>query len=354
MSTPAQKPASSLRAGRDYPRSYADLLSWFPNDAACLDYLEWLRWPKGFVCPRCETPGRWRMGDGRFWCASCRCRVSVTTGTIFHGTRTPLTVWFAAAWYMTSAKNGVSAKTLHRLLGFGSYQTAWTMLHRLRAAMVRPARDPLAGDVEVNEMFIGGIKPGKRGRGAEGKSLVAVAVELLSPTGFGRCRLRVIPNAQAPTLRAFLLECVRPGSVIVTDGLSSYPAAIGDTYFHRPHVVAATSDPAHVSLPGVHRVASLLKRWLLGTHQGAVEADHLQAYLDEFAFRFNRRRSEFRGLLFRRLLEQAVHGEPMTYRSLVMHPSPKLVAPQPPGKHRTHPSTLSSTAPTRPWRDHNQ
>lgn len=354
MSTPAQKPASSLRAGRDYPRSYADLLSWFPNDAACLDYLEWLRWPKGFVCPRCETPGRWRMGDGRFWCESCRCRVSVTTGTIFHGTRTPLTVWFAAAWYMTSAKNGVSAKTLHRLLGFGSYQTAWTMLHRLRAAMVRPARDPLAGDVEVNEMFIGGIKPGKRGRGAEGKSLVAVAVELLSPTGFGRCRLRVIPNAQAPTLRAFLLECVRPGSVIVTDGLSSYPAAIGDTYVHRPHVVAATSDPAHVSLPGVHRVASLLKRWLLGTHQGAVAADHLQAYLDEFAFRFNRRRSEFRGLLFRRLLEQAVHGEPMTYRSLVMHPSPKLVAPQPPGKHRTHPSTLSSTAPTRPWRDHNQ
>jgi transposase-like protein len=203
-------------------------------------------------------------------------------------------------------------------------------------------------------MFIGGIKPGKRGRGAEGKSLVAVAGELLSPTGFGRCRLRFIPNAQAPPLRAFLLECVRPGSFIVTDGLSSYPAAIGDTYCHRPHVVAATSNPAHVSLPGVHRVASLLKRWLLGTHQGAVEADQLQAYLDEFPFRFNRRCSEFRGLLFRRLLEQAVQGEPMTYRSLVMHPSPKLVAPQPPGKHRTHPSTLSSTDPTRPWRDHNQ
>ncbi len=353
MSNPAQKPASSLQAGRDYPRRYADLLLWFPNDAACLDYLEWLRWPNGFVCPRCETPGRWRMGDGRFWCDSCRCRVSVTSGTICHGTRTPLTVWFAAAWYMTSAKNGVSAKTLHRLLGFGSYQTAWAMLHRWRAAMVRPAREPLTGKVEVNEMFIGGIKPGKRGRGAEGKSLVAVAIELLSPSGFGRCRLRVIPNTQAPTLRTFLLECVRPGSVIVSDGLSSYPAAIGDTYWHRPHVVAATNDPAHVSLPGVHRVASLLKRWLLGTHQGAVEADHLQAYLDEFAFRFNRRRSEFRGLLFRRLLEQAVQGEPITYRSLVMKPSPKLVAPQPPGKHRTHPPTLSSTAPTRPWREHN-
>jgi transposase-like protein len=231
---------------------------------------------------------------------------------------------------MTSAKNGVSAKTLHRLLGFGSYQTAWSRLHRFRAAMVRPARDPLAGEVEVNEIFIGGIKPGKRGRGAEGKALVAVAVELLRPKGFGRCRLSVIPNTQSPTLRSFLLDCIQSGSVIVTDGLSSYPAAIGDDYLHKPHVIAGASQPAHVSLPGVHRVASLLKRWLLGTHQGAVEADHLQAYLNEFAFRFNRRRSEFRGLLFRRLLEQAVHVQPVTYRSLVMNPSPKLTKPHPP------------------------
>ena len=253
-------------------------------------------------------------------------------GTIFHRTRTPLMVWFAAAWYMTSAKNGVSAKTLHRLLGFGSYQTAWTMLHRFRTAMVRPGRDLLTGDVEVDETFIGGIRPGKRGRGAEGKTLVAVAVELLNPTGFGRCRLRVIPNAQAPTLRSFLLDCVKPGSVVATDGLSSYPIAMGDDYMHKPHSVASSSDPAHVSLPGVHRVASLLKRWLLGTHQGAVEADHLQAYLDEFAFRFNRRRSEFRGLLFRRLLEQAVQVEPVSYRSLVVNPSPKLTKPQPPSR----------------------
>ena len=273
-------------------------------------------------------------------------------GTIFHRTRTPLMVWFAAAWYMTSAKNGVSAKTLHRLLGFGSYQTAWTMLHRFRTAMVRPGRDLLTGDVEVDETFIGGIRPGKRGRGAEGKTLVAV--ELLNPTGFGRCRLRVIPNAQAPTLRSFLLDCVKPGSVVATDGLSSYPIAMGDDYMHKPHSVASSSDPAHVSLPGVHRVASLLKRWLLGTHQGAVEADHLQAYLDEFAFRFNRRRSEFRGLLFRRLLEQAVQVEPVSYRSLVVNPSPKLTKPQPPITHRTYPSLSTGTPPVRPWRDHNR
>jgi len=352
MPTHIQTPASSLQAGRDYPPSYADLLAWFPDDAACLDYLEWLRWPNGFVCPQCETTSHWRMGDGRFWCEPCQRRVSVTARTIFHRTRTPLTVWFAAAWYMTSAKNGVSAKTLHRLLGFGSYQTAWTMLHRFRSAMVRPGRDSLTGEVEVNEIFIGGIKPGKRGRGAEGKTLVAVAVELLSPKGFGRCRLCVIPDTRSSTLRSFLLDYVKTGAVIVTDGLSSYPDAIGDDYLHKPHVVARSGDPAHVSLPGVHRVASLLKRWLLGTHQGAVESDHLQAYLNEFAFRFNRRKAEFRGLLFRRLLEQAVQVAPVSYKALVMNPSPKPTKPRPPINHRTRPSSFAGKLPEYPWRNH--
>lgn len=298
--------------------------------------------------------GQWRMGDGRFWCEPCQCRVSVTAGTLFHRTRTPLMIWFAAAWHMTSAKNGVSAKTLHRLLGFGSYQTAWAMLHRFRSAMVRPGRERLTGEVEVNEIFIGGIKPGKRGRGAEGKTLVAVAVELLRPKGFGRCRLRVIPNTRAPTLRSFLHDYVSPGAVVVTDGLSSYPEAIGNDYLHTPHVVARSSDPAHVSLPGVHRVASLLKRWLLGTHQGAVEADHLQAYLDEFAFRFNRRKSEFRGLLFRRLLEHAVQVKPVPYRDLVMNPAAKLTKPSPPINHQAHALSFARGGPPYPWRDHNR
>ena len=351
---PTQPPASGLQAGRDYPPSYAELRTWFPDDVACLDYLEWLRWPDGFVCPRCETARSWRMGDGRFWCERCRRRVSVTMGTLFHRTRTPLTVWFAAAWYMTSAKNGVSAKTLHRLLGFGSYQTAWTMLHRFRTVMVRPGRDRLAGEVEVDETLVGGTKPGKPGRGAAGKVLVAVAVELLSPKGFGRCRLRVIPNAQAPTLRSFLLDCVKPGSVVVTDGWLSYPPAVGNDYVHKPLPVAGSGLKAHVPLPAVHRVASLVKRWLLGTHQGAVEADHLQGYLDEFAFRFNRRRSEFRGLLFRRLLEQAAQVGPVTYRSLVVKASPKRMKPRPPATHRVGPASLAITPPARPWRDRNR
>ena len=352
----AQQSAAMLLPGRDYPRSYAELRAWFPDDEACLDYLEWLRWPGGFVCPRCGSHGGSRLQDGRFWCEPCRRRVSVTAGTILHRTRTPMTVWFAVAWYMTASKNGVAALTLHRLLGFGSYQTAWTMLHRFRTAMVRPGRDRLAGVVEVDETYVGGAKSGKKGRGAAGKVLVAVAVERLEPMGFGRCRLRGIRDAGAASLGPFLRDCVEPGSVVITDGWVSYPAAIGADYEHRPIVVARSGTEANVPLPGVHRVASLAKRWLLGTHQGAVEGDHLQAYLDEFAFRFNRRKSEFRGLLFRRLLEQCVQVGPVSYRSLVVNPAPKSKPPLPPGGSRARAKSLTAavTPIARPWRAHNR
>jgi hypothetical protein len=158
-----QLPASALQGGHDYPRDYAELCAWFPDDDACLDYLDWLRWPDGFVGPRCGTAKNWRMSDGRFWCERCRRRVSVTMGTIFHRTRTPVTVWFAVAWSMTAAKNGVSAKTLHRWLSFGSYPTAWTMLHRFRTAMVRPDRDRLSGRVGPDPTVVspGAIWPGQ-------------------------------------------------------------------------------------------------------------------------------------------------------------------------------------------------
>jgi len=351
-----QPPASALRPGRDFPRNYAELVAWFSDEDACLDYLSWLRWPGGLVCPRCGACCGNRLQDGRFWCRPCRRHVSVTSGTIFHRTRAPLTVWFAVAWYMTSSKSGVAALTMHRVLGFGSYQTAWAMLHRYRTAMVRPGRDRLSGVVEVDETYFGGVKPGKRGRGAAGKVLVAVAVELHEPKGFGRCRLRVIPDATANSLGLFLRGAVEPGSTVVTDAWKSYPPALGSDYHHRPVNVARSGTKANVLLPGVHRVASLAKRWLLGTHQGAVEGDHLQAYLDEFAFRFNRRRSEFRGLLFRRLLEQAVQTGPVTYESLVVNPAPKSGPPRPPGGSRSRAMPITATPATGryPWRSHNR
>ena len=227
-------------ASKDYPRNYAEFLGWFSDDAACLDYLDWLRWPSGFSCPQCSCEKSWRMGDGRWWCKACQRRISATSGTLFHHTQTPLTVWFTAAWHMTAPKNGVSAKTLHRLLGFGSYQSAWAMLHRFRGAIRHSAHDRLSGNVEVDETVIGGVRSGKRGRGAAGKILVAVAVEQELPKGFGRCRLQVIPNAESDTLRSFLLKHIEPGSTILTDGLASYPAAAGSDYSHHSTPIKAS------------------------------------------------------------------------------------------------------------------
>lgn len=338
------------RAGQHYPSSYADLRAWFPDDASCLDYLDWLRWPEGFQCPHCGCGQGWEMAGAVWRCAGCRRRVSRTAGTIFQDTRTPLTVWFAAAWYLTTQKNGISALGLKRVLGLGSYQTAWAMLHRFRTAMVRPGRDRLSGEVEVDETFVGGVRPGKRGRGATGKVAVAIAVEHRFPKGYGRIRIAVIPNAQAPALRAFLSDHVEPGSTVLSDGLKSYPVAVGGAYTHKPFNVAHSGEPAHVPLPGVHRVASLVKRWLLGTHQGAVEASHLQAYLNEFCFRFNRRTSRSRGLLFYRLLQLAVGAPPVTYRQLVVKPRHKRVRPAAPARARTHPRTLALPPAGRPWR----
>lgn len=342
----------SPKAGVDYPSSYAEMRAWFPTDMACLDYLDWLRWPDGFSCPVCSGTEAWRLGDGRWSCGGCGRRVSATAGTIFHRTRTPLTVWFAAAWQMTSQKHGISALGLQRVLGIGSEQTAWAMLHRYRTAMVRPGRERLHGTVEADETILGGPEPGLRGRGALGKTMVEVAVER-DGAAFGRCRMQVITDATAPTLRAFLSAHVEPGSVVITDGLSSYPAACGGDYTHRPEPIAPSGRQAHELLPGVHLVASLVQRWLLGTHQGGVKPGHLQAYLDEFTFRFNRRRSRARGMLFYRLLEQAVQSAPRTYRSFVVDPGlgrRRSPPPAPPDDKRVHPGSLAINPLDRPWR----
>ena len=217
---------------------------------------------------------------------------------------------------MTNQKHGISALGLQRLLGLGSYRTAWTMLRKLRSAMVRPARERLSGTVEVDESYVGGIEQGTHGRGAERKFIVVIAIEMIDPKGFGRIRLRRIGDVSSASLIPFIEYAVEPGSEVHTDAWKGYNGLSKRNYRHQAINLSASGDPAHVVMPGVHIVivAGLLKRWLLGTHQGSVTATHLDAYLDEFAFRFNRRKSRRRGMLFYRLLENAVVTKPTRYR----------------------------------------
>lgn len=305
-------------AGRDYPQGWDELRAWFRDEASCVAYLERLRWPGGFVCSVCGVVGEpWRQTRGRLTCFACRCQTTVIAGTIFAKTRTPLTTWIAAAWYVTNQKFGTSALGLKRVLGLGSYQTAWTMLHKLRRAMVRPGRERLRGRVEVDESYVGGEEEGVAGRLTHKKAIVGIAVEVKQPRGFGRVRLRRIPDVSGPSLVQFVRDVVAQDAVVLTDGWVGYKPLAREGYSHQPTNIAASGDPAHVVTPAVHRVASLLKRWLMGTHQGAVRPEHLDAYLDEYTFRFNRRTSRSRGLLFYRLLEQAVVTGPAPYNEIV-------------------------------------
>jgi transposase-like protein len=305
----------------DYPRTLMELERRFSDEAACRAYLFALRWPQGFVCPHCDGTTAWPMTRGLWLCGSCRAQVSVTAGTIFQDSKLPLTVWFRAMWQVTSQKHGVSALGLQRVLGLGSYKTAWAMLHKLRRAMVRPGRQRLSGVVEVDETYWGGEEPGVRGRGAVEKALIAVAAEAAPGRGktIGRIRLRHIPDTNRSTLHGFIAESIEPGNTVVTDGLQSYRDLQG--YIHDRQVQQRQPADTEHLLPRVHRVASLLKRWLLGTHQGAIAHEHLDDYLNEFTFRFNRRTSASRGKLFYRLAQQAVRIEPAPFDSLV---APKM------------------------------
>ena len=302
----------NLVAGSDYPRTYREFVDMLPDDQACSDYLARLRWPNGFCCPACGgVASAWRQTRNRLVCSTCRHQTSVTAGTIFEKTRTALTTWFEAAWHVTTAKNGLSAKTFERTLGT-RYRVAWTILQRYRVAMVRSERERLSGRVEVDETLIGGTKKGgKRGRGTS-KSIVLIAVEVKRPKGFGRVRMRHVPDASAASLLPFVGHVVTPAAIVMTDGWKGYNNLSSRGYNHTITIQSASDDPAHVSMPGVHRISSLLKRWLLGTHQGASTPNHLQSYLEEFTFRFNRRNADSRGLVFRRLLEQSVVTDPVT------------------------------------------
>lgn len=301
-----------MTTGRDFPNTYREFVQHFPNDKVCAFYLEQLRWPNGFCCPICQTSAEpWRQTRGRLVCSACRHQTSVTAGTILEKTRTPLTTWFEAGWHLTTAKNGFSAKTLERTLGT-SYRTAWAMLQRYRISMVRSERERLTSGVEVDETLVGGVvQGGKRGRGSS-KSIVVIAIEVKVPKGFGRVRMRHIPDASSANLQPFICDVVDRSATVRTDGWKGYNGLSKFKYTHERTVLSTSGDPAHVAMPGVHRVASLLKRWILGTHQGSFVPVHLQSYLEEFTFRFNRRNSRSRGLVFRRLMEQAMVTEPIT------------------------------------------
>ena len=305
----------------DYPRTIQEFEDRFSTEESCRAYLVKLRWPDGFRCPHCQGSKAIIVRATLFQCCACRRQTSATAGTIFQDTRKPLVMWYRAMWYVTSQKNGASAMGLQRVLGLGSYETAWTWLHKLRRAMVRPDRDRLSGWVEVDETVVGGLEEGVAGRQTESKALVIIAAQADGP-GIGRIRMRMIEDASAGSLHPFVQDCIEPGSTIHTDGWQGYAGLDSKGYQREITKLRGRRKEASELMPRVHRVASLLKRWLLGTHQGAVAHQHLPYYLDEFTFRFNRRKSKSRGKLFFRLMQQAVSTPPATYDTMVRRSKP--------------------------------
>lgn len=308
----------------DYPKDFQAFLNRFRTEADCWDYLFAIRWPSGFACPRCQGCKYSLNQRKAAECAECGHQVSVTAGTIFHGTRKPLLVWFHVLWWVAAQKTGVSASNFKDFMGFGSYETAWAWLHKLRRAMVRPDRDKLSGIVEVDETYIGGKesgekedRTGKTGRGASEKTLVVVATECVGKQ-LGRVRFKCIDSASGKNLLGFIEDNIEYGSRVVTDGWHGYEGlSESPNYVHEPRQIAGSGLKAHELLPHVHLVDSLLKRWMLGTHQGRVSPKHLEFYLDEFAFRFNRKLSTYRGKVFYRLVQQSVSTAPVPLKDII-------------------------------------
>ena len=306
---------------KEYPMTFDEFTTKFATEKQCREYLYALRFPDGFICPKCkEQTNAWRVSELLYECSKCGHQTSVIAGTIFQDTRKPLRTWFTAIWWVTTQKNGASASGLQQILGLGSYKTAWTWLHKIRTAMVYPNRTKLSGVVEIDETYIGGEdEGGKRGRGADNKSLVVIGIELLEGRNqLGRVRMQMVLDASQESLHGFIKQNVAKGSTVITDGWSSYRSINEGGYTHIVPSKFETADDKNF-LPHVHMIVSLLKRWLLSTHQGAVREMHLQAYLDEYVFRFNRRKAAKRGLLFYRLLECAMQVPPTTLDELLGH-----------------------------------
>jgi transposase-like protein len=291
-----------------YPTSLIEFQAEFGTEAACAAYLVELRWPNGFVCPACGSLRAWTLKTKThtFECADCGRQTSVRAGTILQDSKLALTTWFLAAFLIATHSNGLSARQLQRLLGLGSYRTAWMLAGKLRRAMVDPQRAPLSGLIEADESTLplrtkDDPAAGGGGHSLEGKMALVGAVEI-SDGVVGRLRLQAIDDYSAETLHAFLLKAVTPGSAVKTDGWSGYPGAPG--LAHDPHVI----------LPTIHTVFSNVKSWAKGVYHG-LRRPHLQSYLDEFVFRFNRRRTPHAA--FRSILRIATAIKPVPYNMLI-------------------------------------
>lgn len=299
----------------DYPKNFEEFITRFATENDCLDYIASLRWPDGFICPRCKSSKSWETARGLIHCAECGCQTSIIAGTLFQDTRKPLRLWFHVMWWVMSQKTGASAKNLQHTMGFKRYATAWIWLHKLRRVMIRPGRELLSGNVEVDETYLGSEEEGAKGRKIVRNTLVAIAVEV-KVGHLGRVRFRQIPDASGDSLIPFVKDNVEPGSTVITDGWKGYVSLAQHGYHHEVHKIAGSNKTASELLPHVHLVVSLVKRWLMGTHQGAVSSQYLSFYLDEYSFRFNRRLSTHRGKLFYRLMQQAVNTQPIHQKKI--------------------------------------
>jgi transposase-like protein len=307
---------------RDLPRTLPVFVRRFGTDAKCRAYLVRALWPEGFRCSGCGHHEAWSHNKRLIEeCRSCGKQHSILAGTMFEQSKTGLAKWFLAIYLVTSSKGGISAMELQRQMGFGSYGTAWSWLHKIRRAMIRPDREPLQQRVEVDETLVGGARPGKSGRGADGKTVVAGAVETRPGKGrkrpLGRLRLAAIPDASAKSLERFIEADTEKPLTVTTDGWAGYHSLDVKGYQHEAINLAASWGDASLRLPAIHLVFSLAKRWLLGTHHGAVRPKHLQRYLDEFVFRFNRRTAKSISHGFARLIQHAAKTPPTTYRGIV-------------------------------------
>lgn len=300
----------------DFPKSEIEFDLRFSNIDACYEYLAKNRWPNGFICKKCGHNAFWISAKHIYICTKCEHQYSLTAGTIMHGTRKPITYWFKAMWWFTTRKSGVNAVNLKELLGLGSYYTAWTWLQKLRRCTIRKDREKLSGRVEVDEFYVGGQKSGKRGRGAEGKTIVYIAVErdwkqdpatLEEYWQIGRARMQVALDCSSYSLETFINHNVKAGSTVATDNWISYQPIVNTRYNHE------VIDPSNQKGPesglyGAHLIVSLFKRLIRSTFQCRFEPKYLQNYLDEYVFRFNRRKSKSIGKKFMRIVQQVVNS----------------------------------------------